>query len=89
MLSGLLICRIFQIQNHETCCASVYKQSENIINAITITKPKKNKIFNNTYDIAPKRETSGGAHFRGLAPGLHSSEQTSQRWRTAGDTVLI
>ena len=37
----------------------------------------------------PKRVTSGGAHLRGLAPGLHSSEETSQRWRAVGDTVPI
>ena len=37
--------------------------------------------------ITPKRVTSGGAHLRGLAPGLHSSEKTSQRWRAVGDTV--
>ena len=34
----------------------------------------------------PKRVTSGGAHLRGLAPGLHSSEE---RWRAVGDTVPI
>ena len=34
-----------------------------------------------TRGITPKRVTSGGAHLRGAAPGLHSSEQTSQRWR--------
>ena len=33
--------------------------------------------------------TSGGAHLRGAALGLHSSEQTSQRWRAVGDTVTI
>ena len=37
----------------------------------------------------PKRVTSCGAHLRGLAPGLHSSEETSQRWRVVGDTVPI
>ena len=42
-----------------------------------------------TRGITPKRVTSGGAHLRGLAPGLHSSEETSQRWRTVGDTVPI
>ena len=28
-----------------------------------------------------------GDHLRGLAPGQHSFEETSQRWRAAGDTV--
>ena len=39
--------------------------------------------------IAPKLVTSGDAHLRGLAPGLHSSEGTSQWWRAVGDTVPI
>ena len=30
-----------------------------------------------TRGITPKCVTSGGAHLRGLAPGLHSSEETS------------
>ena len=37
--------------------------------------------------IAPKRVTSG-AHLRRIAPGLHSSEETSKRGRTVGDTAL-
>ena len=31
--------------------------------------------------ITPKRVTSGGIHLRGLAPGQHSSEETSQLQR--------
>ena len=42
-----------------------------------------------TRRITPKRVTSCGAHLRGLAPGQHSSEETSQRWQVVGDTVLI
>ena len=42
-----------------------------------------------TRRITPKRVTSGGAHLHGLAPGLHSSEETSQQWRAVGDTVPI
>ena len=38
--------------------------------------------------ITQKRVTSGGAHLRSLAPGQHSSEETSQRWRVIGNTVL-
>ena len=45
--------------------------------------------FHYTRGITPKRVTSSGAHLRGLAPGLHSSEETSQRWRAVGDTVPI
>ena len=29
------------------------------------------------------------AYLRGLAPGLHSSEETSQRWRAVSNTVPI
>ena len=37
--------------------------------------------------ITPKRVTSGGVHLSGLAPGQHSSEETSQRWRAGDDNV--
>ena len=46
------------------------------------------KNFPHFYGITPKRVTSGGAHLRGLAPGQHSSEETSQRWRADIDTVF-
>ena len=39
------------------------------------------QYFHYTRDITPKRVTSGGIHLRGLAPGQHSSEETSQRCR--------
>ena len=32
-------------------------------------------------DVTSKRVASGGAYFRSLAPGQHSSEETSQLWR--------
>ena len=35
----------------------------------------------------PKHGTSDEVHLSGLAPGYHSSEETSQRWRFFGDTV--
>ena len=41
-----------------------------------------------TRGITPKHVTSGGVHFRGLAPGQHSSEKTSQWWQAIGDTVF-
>ena len=44
----------------------------------THTKKKKKKT---------KCVTNGGANFRDLAPGQHSSVETWQRWRAAGDTV--
>ena len=42
-----------------------------------------------THRIKPKRVTSCGANLRGLAPGQHSFEETSQRWRVVGNTVPI
>ena len=45
---------------------------------------KKSKL-DYTRGSTPKRVTSGRAHLRGLAPGLHSSEETSQRWRHCAD----
>ena len=50
-----------------------------------VTKSKPN--LHCTRRITPKRVTSCGAHLRGLAPGLHNSEETSQRWQVVGDTV--
>ena len=38
-----------------------------------------------TRGITPNRVASGGAHLPGLAPGLHSSEETSQRWRAGAE----
>ena len=49
-----------------------------------------NKLKSNlhyTRGTTPKRVTSSGAHLRSLAPGHHSSKETSQRWRAVGDTV--
>ena len=34
-----------------------------------------------------KHVTSGGIHLRGLASGQHSSEETTQRWRTVHNTM--
>ena len=57
-----------------------------------IFKSSMSKIKSNPYytrGITPKRATSGGAHLRDLAPGRHSSEESSQWWRAVGDTVPI
>ena len=37
--------------------------------------------------ITPKRVTSSGIHLRSLAPGQHSSEETSQPWRDVSGSV--
>ena len=50
---------------------------------------KSNQNLHYTRGSTPKRVRSGGALLRGLAPGEHSSEETSQRWRAAGGTVTI
>ena len=42
--------------------------------------------FHYTRGITTKRVTNAGVHLRGLAPGQHSSEETSQWWRAVGDT---
>ena len=52
-------------------------------------KSKSNQKSNLHYTrrFTPKRVTSCGAHLRGLAPGQHTSEESSQRWRVVGDTA--
>ena len=65
---------------------------DNITSIVNDATPTGQKIKSNlhyTRRITPKRVTSYGAHLRGLAPGLHSSEEASQRWRVVGDTVPI
>ena len=49
----------------------------------------KKSNLHHTRGITPNRVTSSEAHLHGLAPGQHSSEETSQRWRAVGDTVPI
>ena len=46
---------------------------------------KKKSNLHYTLCITPKGVTNGGAHLRSLASGLHSSEETSQRWRHCAD----
>ena len=52
---------------------------------LQIESPKLNLHY--TRGITPKRVTSGGAHFAGLAPGQHSYHKTSQRLGGVSDTV--
>ena len=57
---------------------------------MTALKQPQKRIKSNlfyTCGITPKRVTSGGAHLRDLAPGQHSSEETSQRKQAMGDCV--
>ena len=57
---------------------------------LDLTLPLTQKISNLHYTrvCTPKRVTSCEAHLRDLAPGQHSSEETSQRWRAVGDTMF-
>ena len=52
---------------------------EVISESLFLIKPKKSNLYY-TRGITPKRITSGEAHLRGLTPGQHSSEETSQQW---------
>ena len=44
-------------------------------------------ILKCTRRITPQHVTIGKTDHRGSAPGQHCSEETSQRWRTVGDTA--
>ena len=50
-----------------------------------VNKSKSNLHY--ARSITPKCTMSGESHLRCFAPGQHSSEETSQRWRAVGDTV--
>ena len=45
--------------------------------------------FHHTRGITRKHVASGAVHLHDLAPGQHSFEKTSQRWRAAGDIVSV
>ena len=68
--------------NSIDCCFRFQKKIPKIVD-----QKKSKSNFHYTRAITPKRVTSGGNHLRGLAPGQHSSDVTSQRWRAVGDTV--
>ena len=51
------------------------------------TASVKNQIFLILAVFSQTRVTSGGARLRGLAPGLHSSEEMPLRWRAVDDTA--
>ena len=73
------------------CCSQIFNYANVRAEDVRLIANESNQKSNLHYTrgITPKRVTSGGAHLRGLAPGLHSSEETSQRWRAVGDTVPI
>ena len=64
--------------NLKNVCESIYAEASNS-HTTNVKKSKSNLHY--TRRTKPKRVTSGGAHLRGSAPELHSSEKTSQRWR--------
>ena len=73
------------------CCSQIFNYANVRAENVRLIANESNQKSNLNYirGITPKRVTSGGAHLRGLAPGLHSSEETSQRWRAVGDAVPI
>ena len=75
-----LICNIFNLVSRVELSVRVLRIDHEVL--------KKNNLYC-IRGITPKRVTSGGAHLRGLAPGQHSSEETSLRWRAVDDTVSI
>ena len=54
------------------------RKHRNFLKIKHVQKSKSNLHY--TRRSTPKRVTSSGAHLRGLAPGQHSSEETSQRY---------
>ena len=73
------------------CCSQIFNYANVRAEDLRLIAKESNQKSNLHYTrgITPKRVTSGGTHLRGLAPGRHSSEETSQRWRAVGDTVPI
>ena len=73
------------------CCSQIFNYANVRAEDVRLIANESNQKSNLYYTrgITPKRVTSGGAHLRGLAPGVHSSEETSQRWRAVGNTVPI
>ena len=55
------------------------------IDSSLIKKYFKKLIPHHARGVTLKRETRGGVLLRELAPRQRSSEETSQRWRAAGD----
>ena len=83
----LLLITKFQYQR---CIIMIYLQfSDSLIQVDKIVMSNQKSKFYDTRGVTPKRVTCGGAHFCGLAPGQHISEETPQRWRAVGDTVSI
>ena len=79
-------CRIIYTVDNET--TTFWPQASTNVKRLTFAFKSKSNLHY-TRGIKPKRVTSGGAHLRILAPGLHGYEGTLQRWRAVGDTVPI
>ena len=75
--------------SREYCMSLIASMPRRLKAVVTVQGIKIKSNLHYTRRITPKRVTSCGAHLRGLAPGLHSSEETPQRWRVVGDTVPI
>ena len=55
------------------------------VNFIVLNSQIKSSLYSRYYT---ERVPIDGANLRHLAPGQHSYEETSQRWRAVGDTVF-
>ena len=80
--TSYLYCHVETIRWHFLIRIFIVRIAHNLFN--NIFKSKSNLHY--TRDITPKRVTIGGAHFHSLAPGQHSSENTSHRWPAVRDT---
>ena len=74
--------------NRSKCAGSLDVFLQRIALSFSINSFNKKSNLYYTRGVTPKRVTIGGIHLRGLAPGQHSSEETSQRWRVVGDTLF-
>ena len=93
LLSGaatMLLMLLFLIFYSPLACYNIYRfVASSLFSCCPIIKSNQKSNLHYTRRITPKRVTSCGAHLRGSAPGQHSSEESSQRWRVVGDTVPI
>ena len=79
-----LHCSQVEIFLFENICQSdcLYARTEPVIKNLISLAFKSICNLHHTRGITPKRVSSGGVHLRDLAPGQHSSEETSLRWES-------
>ena len=74
----------------EKSCLAPGLQTRNIFDQLFAKKlqVRKKIKFLLCWKYTPKHVASGEAYLCDLAPGQYSSDETSQRWRAVGDTVI-